>query len=129
MSSEIDVVAGQYYPVRIQYSQAALTMLYNFNVYILKMETGQRVKWKFDGVFFSLTDRNNLNYEPIQMAMALRNDKGEKEPPCSTATCLLSTRVITIKQRNIRKSRGQDSKIFKSFILTPKDGVGNSKPN
>jgi hypothetical protein len=42
MSSEIDVVAGQYYPVRIQYSQAALTMLYNFNVYILKMEgTGQ----------------------------------------------------------------------------------------
>jgi hypothetical protein len=38
MSSEIDVVAGQYYPVRIQYSQAALTMLYNFNVYILKME-------------------------------------------------------------------------------------------
>jgi hypothetical protein len=50
MSSEIDVVAG-YYPVRIQYSQAALTMLY-FNVYILKMEgTGQRVKWEFDGVF------------------------------------------------------------------------------
>jgi hypothetical protein len=41
MSSEIDVVAGQYYPVRIQYSQAALTMLYNFNVYILR--------WKRDG--------------------------------------------------------------------------------
>jgi hypothetical protein len=54
MSSEIDVVAGQYYPVRIQYSQAALTMLYNFNVYILKMEgTGQRVKWKFDVFLFS----------------------------------------------------------------------------
>jgi hypothetical protein len=50
MSSEIDVVAGQYYPVRIQYSQAALTMLYNFNVYI-KDGTGQRVKWEIDGVF------------------------------------------------------------------------------
>jgi hypothetical protein len=82
MSSEIDVVAGQYYPVRIQYSQAALTMLYNFNVYILKMEgTGQRVKWEIRRRIFVLTDRNNLNYEPIQMAMALRNDKGEKTPP------------------------------------------------
>jgi hypothetical protein len=90
MSSEIDV-AGQYYPVRIQYSQAALTMLYNFNVYILKMEGTSKGKVEIDGVFCSLTDRNNLNYEPIQMAMALRNDKGERTPPCSTATSL-STR-------------------------------------
>jgi hypothetical protein len=56
MSSEIDVVAGQYYPVRIQYSQAALTMLYNFNVYILKMEgTGQRVKWEIRRRIFVLS--------------------------------------------------------------------------
>jgi hypothetical protein len=55
MSSEIDV-AGQYYPVRIQYSQAALTMLYNFNVYILKMEgTGQRVKWEIRRRIFVLS--------------------------------------------------------------------------
>jgi hypothetical protein len=54
MSSEIDVVAGQYYPVRIQYSQAALTMLYNFNVYILK-GTGQRVKWEIRRRIFVLS--------------------------------------------------------------------------
>lgn len=131
MSSEIDVVAGRYYPVRIQYSQAALTMLYNFNVYILKLN-GDGSKGKVGNAtayFCSLTDRNNVNYEPIQMAMALRNDKGEKNPALFNCyVSPLNTSNNYINNENIRKSRGQDSKIFQSFILTPKDGLGNGSP-
>jgi hypothetical protein len=52
--------------------------------------------------------------------------KAKRTPPCSTATCLLSTSNNYKNNENIRKI--QSSKIFKSFILTPKDGVGNSKP-
>jgi hypothetical protein len=43
--------------------------------------------------FCSLTDRNNLNYEPIQMAMALRNDKGEKNPALFNCYVSPSTRA------------------------------------
>jgi hypothetical protein len=52
----------------------------------------------------------------------------KRTPPCSTAVSPLNTSNNYKNNENIRKSRGQDSKIFKSFILTPKDGVGNSKP-
>jgi hypothetical protein len=62
------------------------------------------------------------------MAMALRNDKGEKNPALFNCYVSLNTSNNYKNNENIRKSRGQDSKIFKSFILTPKDGVGN-KPN
>jgi hypothetical protein len=59
------------------------------------------------------------------MAMALRNDKGEKNPALFNCYVSPLNTVITIKTTKIYENPGQDSKIFKSFILTPKDGVGN----
>jgi hypothetical protein len=61
------------------------------------------------------------------MAMALRNDKGEKNPALFNC-CVSPLNTSNNYKNNENENPGQDSKIFKSFILTPKDGVGNSKP-
>jgi hypothetical protein len=129
-TNEIKVVAGQYYPVRIQYSQTSHTVnLYNFNVYILKLNgDGSKTEvGSSDAYFCSLTDNKNISYEPIQLAMALRNDKNEANPilfNCYVSPINISNNYIN--NENLRKVRGQDSKIFKSFNLTPKDTINKT---
>lgn len=129
-TNAIKVSAGQHYPIRIHYSQiSSPTRLYNFNVYILKLDDdgSKRQVTNSTAYFCSLIDKNNKNYEPIQMAMALRNDKNDSNP--ALFNCYISpinTSNNYTNNENLRKVRGIESKLFKSFNLTPRDSPNSS---
>jgi hypothetical protein len=98
-------------------------------VYILKMEgTGQRVKWKLTAYFVLSRTETTWITNLYRWRWRCETIKAKEPRPVQLLRVPLNTSNNYKKQRKYTKTRGQDSKIFKSFILTPKDGVGNSKP-
>ena len=122
-------VAQKTYPIRILYGQKNSSDVFNLNINInVKQSSGiaQVVSQTGEGYLCFMVDSNHKQYEPIQMAFALRDDTNSN---AVLKSCYVSPLNITnnyTNNENLRKTKVMQHIHYSDALITKNSSTGNS---
>lgn len=131
-------IANRKYPIRILYGQKESNGSFDFKISINTIQSSgisTILSDKGTGYFCFLLDKENNQYEPIQMAMALRDDTGSNAVLKSCYVSPININNNYQNNSNLRKAKVMQNIQYSKYIITKNSTIGNAvcslilKPN